>query len=73
MGVFERFLSIWVGLAMLGGVLLGTTYPAIFKGASSLEIAHVNIPVAVFIWLMIFPMMVQIDFTALKDIRNQRD
>ncbi|MEH6463770.1 MAG: ACR3 family arsenite efflux transporter [Shewanella psychromarinicola] len=68
MGLFERFLSVWVGLSMLAGVLLGLWQPQVFQTIASLEVAHVNLVVALFIWVMIYPMMVQIDFSAIKDV-----
>lgn len=68
MGLFERYLSVWVGLCIVAGVLIGNIAPGIFQWFAGLEIAHVNIPVAVFIWLMIYPMMVQVDFSAIKDV-----
>ncbi|MBU2870541.1 ACR3 family arsenite efflux transporter [Colwellia sp. E2M01] len=68
MGVFERYLSVWVGLSIIAGVALGLWQPDVFQTIANLEIAHVNIVVAVFIWVMIYPMMVQIDFSAIKDV-----
>lgn len=68
MGVFERFLSLWVGLCIFGGVVLGYLMPEIFQWFAALEVAHVNIPVAIFIWVMIYPMMIQVDFSSIKDI-----
>ena len=68
MGVFERFLTIWVGLCILLGVILGNMLPGVFQYVAGLEYAHVNLVVAVLIWIMIYPMMVQIDFTAVKDV-----
>jgi len=68
MGFFERFLSLWVGLAILAGVLLGNLMPQAFAAVAALEWAHVNLVVAVLIWVMIYPMMVQIDFAAVKDV-----
>lgn len=68
MGIFERYLSIWVGLSIMLGVLLGFWHPTVFQTIANLEIAHVNIVVAVFIWVMIYPMMIQIDFSAIKDV-----
>lgn len=68
MGIFERYLSVWVGLSILLGVVLGLWQPNIFQMIADFEIAHVNIVVAVFIWVMIYPMMVQIDFSAIKDV-----
>ena len=66
MGIFERYLSVWVGLSIVLGVVLGLWRPNAFQMIADFEIAHVNIVVAVFIWLMIYPMMVQIDFSAIK-------
>jgi arsenite transporter len=71
MGIFERYLSVWVGLAILAGVLLGRLFPAVFSLLAALEFAHVNILIAVLIWLMIYPMMVQIDFSSLKNISKE--
>lgn len=68
MGVFERYLSIWVALAIVAGIALGLIVPDIFALISGFEYAHVNLVIAVLIWLMIYPMMVQIDFSAIKDI-----
>ena len=68
MGLFERYLTVWVGLCILAGVTLGNLVPGVFQAIAALELAHVNLVVAVFIWVMIFPMMVQIDFAALRDV-----
>jgi ACR3 family arsenite transporter len=68
MGFFERYLSVWIGLCILTGMLLGNLLPELFQFIARLEVAHVNLPVAIFIWVMIFPMMVQVDFSAIKDI-----
>ncbi|WP_188151509.1 ACR3 family arsenite efflux transporter [Teredinibacter waterburyi] len=68
MGLFERYLSVWVGLCIVGGVLLGNLSPALFNFFAQLEIARVNLPVAIFIWVMIYPMMIQVDFGSIKDI-----
>ena len=68
MGLFERFLSFWVALCILTGLLLGNLIPNVFQLFASFEFAHVNILVAVFIWVMIYPMMIQIDFSSIKDI-----
>jgi len=70
MGIFERYLSVWVGLSIFLGVILGLWQPNVFQVIAGLEVAHVNIVVAVFIWIMIYPMMVQIDFSAIKDVRK---
>ncbi|OBP16299.1 arsenical-resistance protein [Rheinheimera sp. SA_1] len=68
MGIFERYLSWWVALAMLVGVVGGSWWPALFQTVAVLEYAQVNAVIAVFIWVMIYPMMVQIDFSAIKKI-----
>ncbi|MAY41624.1 ACR3 family arsenite efflux transporter [Neptuniibacter sp. UBA847] len=68
MGMFERYLSIWVGICILIGVSVGNTFPSIFHLIAKLEYAHVNLVVALFIWVMIYPMMIQIDFAAVKDV-----
>ena len=68
MGIFERYLSVWVALSITLGVILGLWQPDVFQVIANLEIAHVNIVVAMFIWVMIYPMMVQIDFSAIKDV-----
>ncbi|MFZ1293065.1 MAG: arsenical-resistance protein, partial [Pseudomonadales bacterium] len=68
MGIFERYLSLWVGLCILAGVLFGNLLPDAFQQIAALEYAHVNLVVAVLIWIMIYPMMVQIDFSALKNV-----
>ena len=71
MGIFERYLSVWVGLCILAGVLLGNLAPGFFQFVAGLEYANVNLAVAVFIWVMIFPMMVQIDFASLKHVGDK--
>ncbi|MDH3993857.1 MAG: ACR3 family arsenite efflux transporter [Gammaproteobacteria bacterium] len=68
MGVFERYLSLWVGLCIVIGVLLGNVAPGAFQWVAGLEFAHVNLVVALFIWIMIYPMMVQVDFSAVKNV-----
>lgn len=68
MGIFERFLTVWVALAIAAGVALGAAFPSAFQWVARMEVAHVNVPVAVLIWLMIYPMMVQIDWSAVKDV-----
>jgi len=71
LGIFERYLTLWVGLCILVGVALGVLLPDIFQTVAGLEYAHVNLVVAVLIWVMIYPMMVQIDFSAVKDVRKK--
>ena len=71
MGLFERYLTVWVGLCIAAGVGLGLLLPDVFAVIAGIEYAHVNLVVAVLIWAMIFPMMVQVDFAAIKEIRKQ--
>ncbi len=68
MSTFERYLTVWVALCIVAGVALGHIYPAFFHLLGSAEVANVNIPVAVLIWLMIIPMLLKIDFGALKQV-----
>ncbi len=68
MPFFERYLSVWVGLAIIAGVGLGLAVPPLFQAVAAFEYAHVNLAVAVFIWVMVYPMMIQIDFTAIKKV-----
>lgn len=73
MGFFERYLSVWVALCIVGGITLGKLLGSSITVLSDMNIATVNIPVAVLVWLMIFPMMVQIDFSSIKDVgRNPK-
>ena len=71
MGIFERYLSVWVALSIVAGVLLGNVLPGVFAALAALEVARVNLVVAALIWVMIYPMMVQVDFTSLRDIRRR--
>jgi len=68
MGLFERYLTAWVGLGILAGVGLGLQAPGLFQAIAGFEFAHVNLVVAIFIWVMIYPMMIQIDFASVKDV-----
>ena len=68
MGLFERYLSLWVALCIVSGIALGTLFPGVFQIFADLEYASVNLPIAVLIWLMIYPMMVQVDFAAIRDV-----
>ena len=70
MSKFERYLTIWVALCIVAGVALGHSLPSVFQVIGSAEIAKVNLPVAVLVWLMIIPMLVKIDFTALRQVRQ---
>ncbi|MCR9261230.1 MAG: ACR3 family arsenite efflux transporter [Pseudomonadaceae bacterium] len=68
MGLFERFLSIWVALCIAAGVVLGSVTPGAFAVIAGLEVANVNLVVALFIWIMIYPMMINVDFSSLKKV-----
>lgn len=68
MGLFERWLTLWVGLSIAAGVALGLAAPAVFTAVAAIELAHVNLVVAVLIWVMIYPMMIQIDFAAVREV-----
>ncbi|HLP67033.1 MAG TPA: ACR3 family arsenite efflux transporter [Rhizobium sp.] len=68
MSTFERYLTVWVGLCIVAGIALGHLFPALFHAIGALEIARVNLPVAVLIWLMIVPMLLKIDFAALSEV-----
>jgi ACR3 family arsenite transporter len=68
MGIFERYLSVWVALSICAGVGLGSLLPDLFGAVAALEYARVNLVVAVLIWIMIYPMMIQIDFSAVRDV-----
>ncbi|MFZ1386697.1 MAG: ACR3 family arsenite efflux transporter [Thiolinea sp.] len=70
MGFFERYLTVWVLLCIVAGIALGALFPSLFQGIAKLELAQVNLPVAVLIWLMIIPMLLKIDFRALKEVKQ---
>ena len=71
LSLFERYLSLWVALCIITGVLIGQFMPGVPKFLSKMEYAHVSIPVAILIWLMIYPMMLKIDFTSIKNVGNK--
>ncbi|WP_372862067.1 ACR3 family arsenite efflux transporter [Spongiibacter sp.] len=68
MGTFERYLSLWVAIAIAVGVVAGNAYPTPFTVIADLEFAHVNLVIAALIWLMIYPMMLHIDFASLRNV-----
>lgn len=68
MGIFEKYLSLWVALCISAGIILGTLFPDSFAAIAAMEYAKVNLVVAVLIWAMIYPMMIQVDFSAIKDV-----
>lgn len=70
MSTFERYLTVWVALCIVAGIALGHFFPMVFHVIGAVEIAKVNLPVAVLIWLMIIPMLVKIDFAALLQVKE---
>ena len=70
LSVFERFLTVWVFLCILAGILAGQVAPALFQAIGRLEVAQVNLPVGLLIWVMIIPMLVKVDFGALHEVRQ---
>jgi len=70
MPFFERYLSVWVALCIVLGITLGRYLPGLFEALGSMEVANVNLPVAVLIWLMILPMLLKIDFQSLVEVRQ---
>jgi ACR3 family arsenite transporter len=70
MNVFERYLTVWVFLCIVVGMALGQLFPEAFQAVARLEIAQVNLPVGLLIWVMIIPMLVKVDFAALGEVRK---
>ncbi|PIB92771.1 ACR3 family arsenite efflux transporter [Caulobacter sp. FWC2] len=70
MSVFERYLTVWVGLCIVVGVALGHFFAPAFHAIAALEVAQVNLPMAGLIWLMIIPMLIKVDFAALGEVKN---
>jgi len=70
MSTFERYLTVWVALCIVAGIALGHFLPAVFHAIGAAEIAHVNLPVAILIWLMIIPMLIKVDFGAIAKVRE---
>ena len=70
MSVFERYLSLWVVICIVVGIAAGQFLPGLFQTVGRMEIARVNLPVGLLIWVMIIPMLVKVDFTALSDVRQ---
>ncbi|MBI4741816.1 MAG: ACR3 family arsenite efflux transporter [Betaproteobacteria bacterium] len=70
MSVFERYLTIWVLLCIVAGIALGQMLPGVFQAIGRLEVAQVNLPVGLLIWVMIVPMLVKVDFGALHEVRR---
>ena len=70
MNIFERFLTLWVFLCIVAGIALGQIFPAVFQAVGRMEVAQVNLPVGLLIWVMIIPMLVKVDFGALGEVRR---
>ena len=70
MGVFERYLTVWVALCIVAGIFLGQVFPSAFQAIGGVQVARVNIPVGLLIWVMMIPMLVKIDFGALSQVRS---
>ena len=70
MSIFERYLTVWVFLCIIAGVLLGQLLPGVFQSIGRVEVAQVNLPVGMLIWVMIIPMLVKVDFGALHEVRQ---
>lgn len=71
MGIFERYLSVWVAMSIAAGVALGQWFPQAFEMLAGWQFAQINGVIAVLIWVMIYPMMVQVDFESIKEVRRQ--
>ena len=70
MSVFERYLSLWVALCIVAGIALGQFLPGVFQAIARMEVAQVNLPVGLLIWVMIIPMLLKVDFSALGEVRK---
>lgn len=70
MSLFERYLTLWVFLCILLGIALGQFFPGVFQAVGSMEVAQVNLPVGLLIWVMVIPMLVKVDFGALGEVRQ---
>ena len=70
MSLFERYLTLWVFLCILLGIALGQFFPAVFQAVGAMEVAQVNLPVGLLIWVMVIPMLVKVDFGALGEVRQ---
>ncbi|MFL2648979.1 MAG: ACR3 family arsenite efflux transporter [Dehalococcoidia bacterium] len=71
LGIFGKYLSIWVGISIVIGIILGNLFPPLFQFIANIQYENVNFIVAILIWLMIYPMMVQVDFSSLKNFRGK--
>jgi len=72
MGLFARYLTVWVFIAIVAGIGSGALFPSVFHVLGRIEIAHINLPVAILVWAMILPMLLKIDYSALHEVWHQR-
>lgn len=70
MSIFERYLTLWVGICIVAGIALGQLFPSLFQAIGKMEFAQVNLPVGLLIWVMIIPMLVKVDFGALHEVKQ---
>ncbi|MDP1595829.1 MAG: ACR3 family arsenite efflux transporter [Methylotenera sp.] len=70
LSVFERYLTLWVGICILVGIALGQLFPSLFQAVGRMEFAQVNLPVGLLIWVMIIPMLIKVDFGALHEVKQ---
>jgi len=70
MSLFERYLTLWVFLCIIAGIALGQFFPAPFHAIAAIEVARVNLPVGLLIWVMIIPMLLKVDFASLSQIQQ---
>lgn len=70
MNIFERYLSLWVALCIVIGIFLGKQFPDLFQIIGQIEFAHINLPICLLVWLMIIPMLMKVDFTALSQVKH---
>ncbi len=71
MGLFARYLSLWVALCIVAGISLGHAFPSVFTSWLTWEVQRINLPVALLVWLMIIPMLLKVDFSQLAGVRRQ--
>lgn len=70
MNIFERYLSLWAALCIIIGIFLGKQFPDLFQIIGQIEFAHINLPICLLVWLMIIPMLMKVDFTALSQVKH---
>ncbi|HQS38206.1 MAG TPA: arsenical-resistance protein, partial [Methylotenera sp.] len=70
MNIFERYLSLWVAFCIVIGIAAGQFFPALFQTIGNIEIAKINLPVGLLIWVMIIPMLVKVDFSAMHEVKQ---